>query len=758
MSKRYYKPEPPLQAFSDGVSALPINNPIGVYYRQSTDGQIGNISTSIQTIDMPAHLRSRGWLDENIYLIDMDAGVSGTTKIDERPGMRHLFELITEHKIRAVACQDEDRLFRDVTQIQVNIFIEACRTANVLVITPNMVYDFANELTGSFHARQFRFKCEMAADYIDTVIKGKLHRAKRRLLMEGRWAGFAVLPGFMVDTRKILPDGSKNLNWRRYVPFPSYAEVVNEYFRIFLSYAGNVHATVKHIHTLGPYYPDPTVCPPPDGYIFLTQMKRYGNGHCPARNGLINLLTNATLLGHWSVNGVIVRWNNHPAIVPEDTFWKAFNYLSQITLDGRENPNFRPFAPQSRPSLEKDRPKDHPLCAGMLVSEDNGSWKRVGTVWIKDRQEYVYMHNARYPKELIYWRRTASYVDEAVVTLLHKKLQATFAPNEWDNTIAHANYEYENELRRIRTQISTLERVMESYIASLATLTVPDMIRAVEIRYADAQIEHTRLSQDLAKAKSQVERINVLKKIKDTCDPTLNMWDNLIHDEQRVVLHTFIQTIQATEVDGTGLQVQVIWIDGSTDAVVLPKQMKNGWRTWLASETEQLFTLVDAGASQVSIAQAFPIRTWKQIMDKIAKHRGSGSYYISPKPIRECETYQMYLARTKELQTPYMASSGDMWTPEDIAHLLTMFDNGKSKRELLEAFPYRRWLSIAKKIRGNRGYAVVLPQDTTIRNVDTIVTYLNRIGEETKQFSVSFETLLQSTPGHWVWRCTVPPS
>jgi hypothetical protein len=50
--------------------------------------------------------------------------------------MSRLYKLITQAKVGAVACQDEDRLFHDVTQIQVNIFIEACRTAQVLVLTP----------------------------------------------------------------------------------------------------------------------------------------------------------------------------------------------------------------------------------------------------------------------------------------------------------------------------------------------------------------------------------------------------------------------------------------------------------------------------------------------------------------------------------------------------------------------------------------------------------------------------------------------
>ena len=110
--------------------------------------------------------------------------------------MKGLFALITGGHIGTVACQDEDRLFRDVTQIQVNIFIEACRRHRVLVLTPSMTYDFGHPTLGQFHARQFRFKCEMAADYITTVVKGKLYTAKMRRLHEGRWVGGGTTLGF----------------------------------------------------------------------------------------------------------------------------------------------------------------------------------------------------------------------------------------------------------------------------------------------------------------------------------------------------------------------------------------------------------------------------------------------------------------------------------------------------------------------------------------------------------------------------------
>ena len=754
MSKKYNAPTSPTITLTDGLSALPTNRPIGVYYRQSTDAQVGNISTSIQTVDMVAYLQNKGWAEDHIYMIDMDAGVSGTTKIDERPGMKYLFDLITRGEISAVACQDEDRLFRDVTQIQVNIFIEACRTSNVLVITPNMVYDFANDLTGSFHARQFRFKSEMAAEYISTVILGKLNRAKRRLLMEGRWAGFAVLPGFMVDVRKTLPDGSKNPEWRRYVPFPEYAEVVREYFRLFISFAGNTHATLKHIHNFGPYYPDPLTCPPPEGYKVVFKMKKYGRGYCPGRKALIEMLTNALVIGHWSVNSTVVRWNNHPAIVDEETFWQAFNYLSRITLDGQPNPHYKPFSVNARPVLEEERPIERPLCAGMVFSLDRDEWRKVGTVWIRDRQEYIYMLAERHPSEHIIWRRNAYFIDRAIISLVHEKLRATFDGDVWESTLATANLEYDEEKRRKQAHIATLERVMHNHILSLESLTNLNMIQAVQIRYEEAQREHKRLTTELKAVTTQAQRIEALKRLKETCDPTLESWDALSRDEQRTILHTFINRIEAAEADGTGLRLTVRWIDESSDSVTLPKQMKNGWRTWLESETNTLLQMVEAGATQVEIAAAFPSRTWKQIMDKIASHLGSGAVEFAIHPMREEETYLDFAKRAKDLPTIYQAGSADRWTRRDVEQLQALFEQGAAKLAYLETFPHRNWLSISKKLKNILG-DVQLPYDRRIRYKDTLAT-VQALFSDSEQASVSSESASEPRPGRTgapnIWR------
>lgn len=628
-------------------TALPIDRPVAIYYRQSTDSQVGNISTSIQTVDMVAYLKHCGWTDEHILMIDMDAGVSGTTKIDERPGMSELFDLITSGQLGAVACQDEDRLFRDVTQIQVNIFIEACRSSQVLVLTPSMVYDFANPMTGTFHARQFRFKSEMAAEYINAVIRGKLHTAKRRMLLGGQWAGQSMPAGYMVDMRKTLPDGGRNEQWRKYAVFESYAEVIREYFRLFLSFAGNLRKTADHIREHGPYYPDPKACQPPEGYRVVYRIRKSGGKLCPGRTGLSGILTNAQYLGHWMYQGAIVQWHNHEAIIDEDTFMRAFNYLSPVSLDGRENRGYRGMKDNARPSREEKRSVERPLLSGMLVARDGEKWGRVGTYWVEKAKRYTYtMWSVSRDRYL--WSKATPFVDEAVAALVREKLMATFDQEVWETTLAEFREQANGQQRQKRLQLSHLDIVMENLIVSLDTLTNPTMIRRTQERYEDAQAEYERLSAELAAMSDKTEQLKSLEKLRESCGPVLENWENMSRDENRVVLHAFIERIEAEPGDGHSLELTVHWRDETTDCIVLPRQATTG-NNWLPEETEYLLELVESGASELEIARAFPTRTWSNIRNKFYRETGSGeAIRFKKKRIKDNECYLDYAERTGE--------------------------------------------------------------------------------------------------------------
>jgi hypothetical protein len=132
--------------------------------------------------------------------------------------MSRLCNLIITGTIGTVAVQAEDRLFRDETQIQVNVFIEACVKNDVRVITPYFKYNFADKHEGPYHRLLFRMRAEQAADYLNSYVRGRLMAAKERMMLQSMWVGGNINLGFMVDDRKNLSNGIPNPAWRHYAP------------------------------------------------------------------------------------------------------------------------------------------------------------------------------------------------------------------------------------------------------------------------------------------------------------------------------------------------------------------------------------------------------------------------------------------------------------------------------------------------------------------------------------------------------------
>ncbi len=206
-NKDRFQPRQKKQQSSEWTSTeLPLQASVGVYARQSTQMQVKNntTSTEMQTSDLVELARRLGWDDEKIIVFAQDLGRSGRLRIDEREGLRTLVSHIEEGTIKAVIVFLEDRLFRDETQIQVNTFISICKQFDVLVITPTMTYNFHNR----FHVKEFRWKCEAAADYITDYVMARLVGAKYRISERGGYDGRALPVGYILDRReRIVVDG-----------------------------------------------------------------------------------------------------------------------------------------------------------------------------------------------------------------------------------------------------------------------------------------------------------------------------------------------------------------------------------------------------------------------------------------------------------------------------------------------------------------------------------------------------------------------
>lgn len=68
-----------------------------------------------------------------------------------------------------------DRLFRGEQMVSVSAFIALCRQRGILIVTPDMRYDF----TDPADVELFRFQCEDAYQFITQMVVTRLQQGKR---------------------------------------------------------------------------------------------------------------------------------------------------------------------------------------------------------------------------------------------------------------------------------------------------------------------------------------------------------------------------------------------------------------------------------------------------------------------------------------------------------------------------------------------------------------------------------------------------
>ena len=164
-------------------------------------------SREMQTDDLIRWGMKQGWMRELLHEYFADLGLSGTLRPDQRPDMLRLFDDIDSGKFDngTIICFQENRLFRDETEIYYNQFIDKCLQHNihVVAISPRLtIYDLRDPVL----KEMLRAKLKEAAEFIPRQIKGWLHPARERAAwVYGEWAGLGSLPpGFTgLTLRKI---------------------------------------------------------------------------------------------------------------------------------------------------------------------------------------------------------------------------------------------------------------------------------------------------------------------------------------------------------------------------------------------------------------------------------------------------------------------------------------------------------------------------------------------------------------------------
>ena len=134
--------------------------------------------------------------------------------------------------------------------------------------------------------------------------------------------------------------------------------------------------------------------------------------------------------------------------------------------------------------------------------------------------------------------------------------------------------------------------------------------------------------------------------------------------------------------------------------------------------------LLEEGASQVEIMAVLPKRNWRAIRIKIYEIIGERKFHISPKPIRDKETYEDYMARVEKQGSEANRTSGNRWTKEELEALAEAIENGATQLEMADALPHRSWEAIRKKIAQVHGKGIKVPETGFLAPSDTILDYL----------------------------------
>jgi hypothetical protein len=228
--------------------------------------------------------------------------------------------------------------------------------------------------------------------------------------------------------------------------------------------------------------------------------------------------------------------------------------------------------------------------------------------------------------------------------LLLEKLKNTFDYATWEEAVE----EFTNDLveqRKLKTaQLQQLENVMENLVMSLASLSTPQIIGAVERKYQDAQAERDRLTKELDIIMANVADMTRIKTLKDSYAQALDDWDVMSSDAKREIVHIFINKIVGTKTSRGVVDIVIYWNDESTDRLRLTRITSSG-TVWLPQEIDLLVNMVNGGATQLEIAQAFPNRKWKNLYFKYTSVTRKSLNLRQNHPVKQHESYNDYIER-----------------------------------------------------------------------------------------------------------------
>lgn len=318
---------------------LPLEWDCVIYPRISTAGQRDNVSSELQLKedgDLWNIALRFGWKQNQVRHPKDDMELSGTLRMEDRPAFKLMLQWIINGEVRAVIAVNVDRLFRDKWGTEYSKFMEICEKYHVLVITPDMIYDFSD----GYCIKQFRDRCIQAWEYLEYQVYKRMLGAKSYLGETGRWAGGNLPPGYIVDRDKKSP------THRRYVRYAPWSPIILRMYERYRELNDNVMALHREYDAKPYMFPDFEEWVDPE-MIAKCKLKKVPGGYTMGLTTMVRMLCNPVYLGWWVYDNAILCDKegkpiiNHEPVIPngreEELFWHVFRQRSPYHIDGTKN-------------------------------------------------------------------------------------------------------------------------------------------------------------------------------------------------------------------------------------------------------------------------------------------------------------------------------------------------------------------------------------------------------------------------------------
>ena len=526
---------------------------------------------------------SCGWVDDGTCIImdTRDLGLSGQLKMEERPAFVDMLRRIANGTIKVIIAAQVDRLFRDRWGAEYSKFMEICYTYGVKVVTPNpwrTGIDFVYDFSIPWHIDKFRRKCEEAWSYLENHVYGRMLAAQEELWSTGFWSGGNLPIGYIVDRRDRV-DGGKNPTYRKYIPYTPHAEIVRWLFERYRETGGQLATMLREIVRLPFLFPafdsdiDEEIVNKFTQYTAVLGEDEKIIGYTIASDGgLRSLLSNPAYMGYWVHKGVVVKSENHQAILEYGPFIYAFNRLSATHLDGTPNEELlerrqqyvkKHFAERSaylKNHIASVDPQytiytsSYPL----MVRGTKGEEKRVETFY------GFYLPRMAWARFHAKYMITTRDVDNIFMARFRQKLEEA---DEFENFLEHEERELKEQMklqgdlaRDIIAAESSMSRIKND--VKSGRVKNLDLLESLDEQYTNVEKDLIRLKeiyQQTTKDKSQAQQRRTYKKMMHDAGEA---WEEVVLPEEvPMMIDTFVKKVMLEPLTPHFYKMAIHWYD-----------------------------------------------------------------------------------------------------------------------------------------------------------------------------------------------------